>query len=178
MGTNLNFIPWQKPEEWQEVEQFIRTIDQAHKTDFGMLCSIAKSIRRLFERLSDPMDALCSATCVNCGDICCKKATIWYDFKDLLYLYFAFDGLPEAQITKNKGCCDNYCTHFTGTGCTLSRLKRPFVCTWYLCPAQKQAMAFMGEQHDLMIQEKIDNIKILRSQIEWEFCRISSGNKC
>lgn len=174
-----NFIPWQSAEEWQETRQFIHTIDKVNKNDFGQIYTFAASARKLFEEISSPMDDICSAVCVKCRDICCEKATIWYDFKDLLYLYFAFNTLPESQITKNikKDGSTSHCTHLTETGCALSRLKRPFVCTWYICSAQKQFISSGAQKDHSQIQSKIEKIKLLRNSMESGFCQISSGSK-
>ena len=168
--------PWKNPFVWQEVEKFITTIDQAHQADLEILRKQAGTICGLFEKLSVVMNDLCFLTCPNCQDICCMRATIWYDFKDLLYLYFALGKLPDRQITKvsldgqTTGCC----CHFTPTGCNLSRFERPFVCTWYLCPNQKKVLSSTHHRAG-EINKMLDEIKVLRAQMESAFCQISAG---
>ncbi len=171
-------IPWQANMEWFRMEQFIYIIDSVHhSSDFNTLRNHAQSIRFHYESLIDPMVSLCSATCGACKDICCMRATIWYDFKDLLYLYFAFGELPEQQIHKLEGGAqsERHCCHFTPTGCKLSRLERPFVCTWYICPDQKSLLHSDVEKETVAvdIQNNLNEIKRLRKQMNTLFCDIS-----
>lgn len=176
MADPTSCIPWQGEKEWQEIVEFFDTIKKVHHKDLNPLYQRAETIRNLFKSLSQPMDDLCAVTCINCRDICCKKATIWYDFKDLVYLYFAFGRLPGAQIFK---CKDNegalHCGHFLPNGCILSRLERPFVCTWYLCPDQKAVITSETKTVGKPFGEIISHIKQLRNEIEREFCEISTG---
>ncbi len=169
-------IPWCTSEDWQGVTRFFHAMTLDLNPALVQVQTLADQIRQAFEALSDPMDVLCNATCMACGDICCKKATIWYDFKDLVYLHFAFGRLPETQIKKVLDKTGTpHCMHFTETGCNLSRLERPFVCTWYLCPTQKQVMTSHEQGPDHTLLETVDHLKMLRHQIESEFCRISAG---
>ena len=175
MAYQTTCIPWQNEKEWQSLILFFNTIKKVHHNAFDPLYQNAESIRKLFESLSRPMDELCAVTCINCRDICCKKATIWFDFKDLLYLYFAFDKLPHAQILKTEdhtGHCQ--CSEFSSAGCLLSRLERPFVCTWYLCPAQKQLLMSGDDAKGNVVIETINRIKRLRTEMESQFCRLSA----
>ena len=176
MADSTSCIPWQDGKEWQALTLFFDTIKKVNHIAYDPLYQRAEAIRKLFETLSQPMDDLCAVTCINCQDICCKKATIWFDFKDLLYLYFAFGRLPHAQISKNKdhtGHCQ--CCNFSTKGCLLSRLERPFVCTWYLCPDQKQALMSGDDVKGEVFMETINRIKGLRTEMEAQFCRLSAG---
>jgi len=178
MTDQTTCIPWQSKKEWQALTPSFDTIKKVHHKALDPLYQRAEAIRQSFESLSQPMDDLCTATCINCQDICCKKATIWFDFKDLLYLYFAFDRLPDAQILKNKDHTDDHfhCGHFSATGCLLSRLERPFVCTWYLCPDQKRMLMSKNDVNNEVV-ETISHIKKMRNEMESEFCEISAGTR-
>ncbi len=179
MADQTTRIPWQNEKEWQALTPFFDTIKKVHHKDFNPLYQRAETIRQLFKSLSRPMDDLCALTCINCRDICCKKATIWFDFKDLLYLYFAFDKLPGAQISKNKDHNDHcQCCNFSTTGCLLSRLERPFVCTWYLCPEQKHILMSGDDVKGEVFMETINRIKGLRTEMESQFCWLSAGRRC
>lgn len=177
MSKTDHMIPWCTSENWQGVTRFFHTMSLDRNPEFVQIQTLAGQIRQAFEVLSGPMDVLCNATCMGCGDICCERATIWYDFKDLVYLNFAFGRLPEAQIKRIVDKTGTpHCPHFTKTGCCLSRLERPFVCTWYLCPAQKQVMISQEGKQCHAILKTLDTLKVLRNQIESEFCRISAKN--
>lgn len=165
-------IPWQQAREFEEVAIFFHTIDRVHAMALGPVSGLAREIRDRLDSLSCHIDRLCALTCPHCRDICCRRATIWYDFKDLVYLYFSGDGLPERQIIKVGGEEGNAsaCLHLTDRGCRLPRNERPFVCTWYLCPDQKLAdpAAFN------FISEQLGEVKTLRNEMESVFCRISA----
>ncbi len=178
MADPATGIPWQGAKEWQSLTLFFDTIKKVHTTALDPVHRHAGAIRQLFESLSRPMDDLCAATCVTCRDICCQRATIWYDFKDLVYLYFAFDRLPETQITKIKDATGKtHCSHFSTVGCRLSRLERPFVCTWYLCPDQKLRVVSDKGINSEVFSDTINQIKRLRSEMVSRFCLISAGKQ-
>ncbi|SMC71618.1 hypothetical protein SAMN02746065_10854 [Desulfocicer vacuolatum DSM 3385] len=176
MTSQTTCIPWHNEKEWQEITLFFDTVKRVHATALDPVVQHARQISELFESLSRPMDDLCTVTCINCEDICCQKATIWYDFKDLLYLYFAFGRLPAGQIAKHKDPTGHLqCHKLLPTGCLLSRLERPFVCTWYLCPAQKQIFMSGNGVNGKHFMEKLNQIKRLRNEMESKFCRLSAG---
>jgi hypothetical protein len=176
MADSTTFIPWQDGKEWQALTLFFDTIKKVNHVAFEPLYQRAEAIRKLFKTLSQPMDDLCAVTCINCRDICCKKATIWFDFKDLLYLYFAFGRLPGSQIFKTGDSTDHrQCCNFSTTGCLLSRLERPFVCTWYLCPDQKKVLMSGDDVKGEVFMATINRIKGLRTEMESQFCRLSAG---
>jgi hypothetical protein len=165
-------IPWQQAGELEEVSIFFHTIDRVHGLALGPVRDLAREIRDRLKDLSRRIHALCALTCRDCRDVCCRRATIWYDFRDLLYLHFAGDGLPEQQIKKVGGGEGNAagCFHLTDRGCRLSRSERPFVCTWYLCPDQKLADPAVFN----FISEQLSEVKMLRNEMETAFCRISA----
>jgi len=168
-------IPWQSREEWHQVFLSIKRIDRLYKNKLEKVNSAAIKIKRKFEALSVPMENLCSHTCVNCEDICCIRATIWYDLKDLLYIYFGLNMFPESQIIKKiKGNRERACCHFFEKGCGLSRLERPFICTWYICSVQKKYQALHHQKLNQNFDQTLLEIKKLRNKMEDEFIRISS----
>lgn len=167
-------IPWQTRHEWDQVLLSIKTIERLGKERLSGLFSFADEIKTHFEIISHPMEDLCSCTCVNCEDICCLRATIWYDFKDLLYLYFATGNFPDAQIKKIS--LENHitaCSCFSSTGCILPRTERPFVCTWYLCSAQKNYLLQYSPDRIADFDRALLKLKKLRNEIEEKFVSLS-----
>ncbi|MCP3931592.1 MAG: hypothetical protein GY705_21110 [Bacteroidetes bacterium] len=117
--------------------------------------------------LDNPMQDLCRETCPGCDDNCCIRATIYYDFKDLLFLYLYSGRLPQMQIIKQKSCS---CPNLASQGCILPRQKRPFVCTWYICPRQKAEIYQAGETSKLVeIEKTIKLIQAARNTLEDTF---------
>ncbi len=169
-------IPWSSARDWYQVIYSIKRIHTLYREKLGPLSDMAIKIRQHYEDLSVPIEKLCSHTCVTCGDICCVRATIWFDLKDLLYLYFGLNVFPDAQIVKrNQGDQKTGCCHFSKKGCTLERTERPFVCTWYFCPEQGEYL----NRHSPELRQTIDRhlleIKRLRNEMEAEFIRMSCG---
>lgn len=150
---------------------FFRTIENVNQKRLYPVHALAREIRDLLDALSDPIEHLCSATCPGCKDICCERATIWYDFKDLVYLYFGMGRLPEKQIKKIPGPVRPQCSNLTETGCRLPRRERPFVCTWYFCPD----LTKNPQYRNTPFSTKIEEIKELRSRMEEAFCCISAA---
>ncbi|MDT8379423.1 MAG: hypothetical protein RQ739_11070 [Desulfotignum sp.] len=170
----LSDIPWQMAEDWNQVLLSFKAVENKCKDTLTDLLCIAKKIQKNYEMISEPMESLCACTCVNCEDVCCMRATIWFDFKDLLYIYFATGKFPGSQIKKitlkNQ---IRTCGSLTQKGCILSRKERPFVCTWYLCPTQKEYLKQYYPKRLLDFEQISMNIKELRKKIEEEFISIS-----
>jgi len=106
--------------------------------DLAALRMLAKQIVQGYHDIEPVLNRACAITCPSCAEVCCMRATVWYDLKDLLVLYLAQGRFPKRQIYRNA---DNSCCNLTHSGCRLPRLERPFICTWYICPEQKQALA-------------------------------------
>jgi hypothetical protein len=164
-------VPWQARSEWREIKFFFDTIQRVHGPDLEPVGLLARRIRGLVDSLSEPVETLCAVTCPLCKDVCCQRATIWYDFKDMLYVYFGMGIFPDRQIKKLPGQGTPHCANLTPTGCLLPRNLRPFVCTWYFCPDQKTAMA----HESLFFSAVIAEIKVLRQEMEDAFCSITAG---
>ena len=59
------------------------------------------------------------------------------DFKDLLFAHLNGLEIPPAQLMTNRKMI---CRYLGNQGCTLERISRPWICTWYLCPTQLGAL--------------------------------------
>lgn len=158
-------IPWQETGAFLEIQCFFRTMDQRRGRAFDLLRDLAGEIYGIMDGLAPDLDGFCRTTCLSCRDNCCARATIWYDFKDLLFLYFSGQGLPGGQIAKKPA--GGVCGNLESAGCRLPRPARPFVCTWYLCSPQK---ALTGSQQ---VQDQILQVQALRRKMEAAFCRIA-----
>lgn len=171
MATYSNsLIPWQEKFQWQEMGLFLDTIERLHGHSLEPVRAFARKICSLYDSLSDPITQLCVSTCPDCKDVCCERATIWYDFKDILCLYFGLGILPVAQIKKIPGQNRPRCVHLEETGCRLPRRERPFVCTWYFCPDQAKSIP---HQNTFFI-DRLEKIKGLRQGMEKAFCSITA----
>ena len=130
-------------------------------------------IREILEEMEPVLEQACAAVCPGCTDVCCARATIWYDFKDLLYLFFTGSdtgrlpgpGFPDGQIRKVKEPGGGQtCVHLGPDGCSQPRIRRPFVCTWYLCPDQKQWLRTQPGSMETL-ESGLARIKALRQEM-------------
>lgn len=126
-------IPWRHQQEWNQILPFFHASCR-NNAGVRKAAKIAMEIAGKIAAVDDCLQELCRQTCPSCQENCCARANIWYDFRDLLFLFLLNEEWPGGQIVKKE---NHGCMHLTAKGCRLERLGRPFVCTWYICPAQK-----------------------------------------
>ncbi len=174
MQQQNHTVPWVNASEWKELGLFFNRVDGVHQGDFNRVRKTVKTIFTLYESLAGPMDELCALTCPGCRDSCCERATVWYDFRDLVFFFYAFGRMPESQVCKiplenqGTGCC-----YLTCRGCRLLRQQRPFICSWYICAAQTRLVRACPEKYR-HVPEIVAQIKAARKNMESEFCRVSA----
>jgi len=177
----LNTIPWANIEEWKEANNSIYKIIDLHKKRLNEIFELSLKIKSSYESIFPMMDSLCYETCLHCPDPCCISAKIWFDYKDLLFLNLSAceNYKPEnfglaLTLSQPISNLNNMCRYLNPQkGCTLSRIFRPFICTWYLCPAQKSNL----RKKDKFITERffssLEFIRSARKQLEEEMISIS-----
>lgn len=158
--------PWNSSELWSQAVRSLECLRAKRRPNLQQAKQLAERIEKKLRAVNGDLETLCNETCESCIDICCKKATVWYDFKDLLYLYFSSGCLPAGQIYKNP---DLSCSNLAPSGCRLPRTMRPFICTWYICPDQAAICSskWPHGRHRMMVA--IQEIQWLRKQLENEF---------
>jgi len=166
MGATGQWIPWQDRQEWSQVVVSINTAVAGLGGEVEHLREIARQIEGWYADLDGLLDDLGAMTCCSCTTVCCTVATVWYDLKDLLFLYLADNQLPKQQITRNT---DRICVHLTPHGCCLNRRERPFICTWYICAAQKEALMQQNNGAGKEIFAVIAQLKTARKELENRF---------
>ncbi|AQV00242.1 MULTISPECIES: hypothetical protein [Desulfococcus] len=133
MPMNLKPPPLQLPEYWIEISGRIADYGVYHPGELHQAVVTARSIRLRTASVALLLDGLCRRTCPHCPDPCCLSAKVWFDMTDLLTIYLNGMPMPEAQpISQWTAVCRYAGCH----GCRLERRDRPWICTWYLCPAQ------------------------------------------
>lgn len=170
MHAPFSSIPWNKPALWQEANACLADAIQTHRSALAGSRRQARQTRRLLESIFPRMEVLCEQTCPDCTDICCRRAWVWADFKDLLFFHLADIPLPDQQLMSRKG---DRCRYGSPDGCELDRIQRPFICTWYLCPAQTRILRKQPAEMKL-ISVSLQEIKGLRQKMEMSFIRALS----
>jgi hypothetical protein len=162
MQTDSSHVPWHHPAFWQEANLTFEHLLQLHTVALVECRDIAFRLKEKLASTFPPMDWLCRQTCPDCTDVCCQRAWVWVDFKDLLFLHLAGIAVPEQQLLSRQG---ERCRYFGAGGCRLDRIQRPFVCTWYLCPSQTRLLVAQPDEKQ-RLSDTLRGIKALRLQME------------
>ncbi len=158
------FPPWGSVESWQEANLSLDFLIKHHPKSLDKAKVIADNISLLYQRLSSPMSSLCGVTCNSCTSPCCPGARPYFDFKDLIFFHLSHTRPPEAQTIKEQA---DRCRYISIRGCTLPRLQRPWICTWYICSRQQPLLS--SNREFAKIPYIIAEIKDLRGRLEDEF---------
>ncbi|MBI9082092.1 MAG: hypothetical protein JEZ11_00760 [Desulfobacterales bacterium] len=160
------FPPWGAPDQWREANAALNHLMAIHDKKLNSAIEAARAIGDRLKWLFPLLDTLCDETCPHCPDPCCLSAKIWVDFKDLLFLHLAGHPVPQVQLIADTG---SRCTCISHRGCTLPRLSRPWVCTWYLCPAQTARLRRRPASNQTLFRDTVLSIKSLRNRMEQDF---------
>ena len=164
-------IPWVSPESWQAANQAVDYHLQKYHTDLKRLEMVAREINSCLNSVFPILDELCVHSCPWCPEPCCLQASIWFDFKDLLFLHFNGQPVPPAQP---KAHLNMPCRYLGPKGCRLPRLSRPWICTWYLCPTQTAKLRNGHRAKRKFLDMAMAQIKSNRNLLESEYIRIIS----
>ena len=167
MDFRRSSAPWPTPALWQEANTCLAHIMRQNQAVLAESHRQAHRMRRRLESIFPLMDRLCRKTCPDCAEVCCRRAWVWADFKDLLFLHLSRIPAPDRQLLGKKG---GHCRYSNPDGCGLDRLQRPFVCTWYLCPAQTHILRKQPAEMQIL-QASLKRMKGLRQTMEMSFIR-------
>jgi len=161
--------PWGSTPAWQEANASIDFHIKRYDLHLKPVIQIARDTRIRLESIFPGLDDICMMTCPRCPDACCLSASPWYDWRDLIFLHLNRISIPATQTISGfkETCC--YLSH---RGCTLPRITRPWICTWYLCPTQT---ANLKQRHDgqwQTLSRVLGEIKALRKKLENAFIRV------
>ncbi len=164
--TNLLSPPWGTEDTWQEANRIIGALVERLFSKLKSAVSLASSVFLELEGSFGILDDICLETCPHCPDPCCLNASPWFDYRDLVFLHLNNMAIPPGQPISSWNAT---CRYYHPQGCTLDRIFRPWICTWYLCAVQTANLKarHVRQWHDL--SRTIRNIKILRKEMEDAF---------
>lgn len=136
-ATAVAPVPWPTEDLWTEAQAALRRSLAVSEWRLAPARRQAAAVAHGLECLADLFDLLTPTTCAVCRDPCCRHAKVWLDFKDLLFLHLHGVPLPPHQLRRRL---HDPCRFLGRRGCRLPRLARPWICTWYICPDQRQAI--------------------------------------
>lgn len=158
-------IPWNRPALWREANTALAMTVRHHRRGMAGAIQTAEKIHRRLESVFPRMEDLCRQTCPRCLDNCCQRAWVWADFKDLLFYHLAGIIPPEQQLLGARG---EHCRYAGPFGCRLDRFQRPFVCSWYLCPAQTLLLQNSPADRDDLVTS-LQWVQAARRRLEAQF---------
>ena len=162
---------WDVPGDWREVQISIDHHLSVYAGRSGVLVEVAGAIAGKIDSLESVLDNLCERTCPDCREPCCVRATVRYDFRDLVFLHFLWKGLPVGQPSAVAG---KACSCLGDKGCVIPRMVRPFMCTWYLCPAQMALVRAAEAGSEAFLVGWLREIQECRKALERGFLQIVS----
>ena len=161
--------PWGSIAAWQEANRSIDFHLKRYSPRLMPVMQSARETRRRLESIFLSLNDLCLMTCPRCPDVCCLSASPWYDLRDLIFLHLNQLSIPLTQPISGfkETCC--YLSH---KGCTLPRIIRPWICTWYLCPPQTANVKDRNPDRWQTLSRVLGEIKACRKKLEDEFIRV------
>jgi hypothetical protein len=159
--------PWKTAASWSEANLTVAFLIDRYENHLHETITVARNLYRRKISLFPLLEELCRATCTYCPDPCCLSAYAWFDFKDLLFFHLNGLAIPPAQLMTDRKMI---CRYLGVRGCTLERIARPWICTWYLCPAQKGVLrADTARGKYTFFHETATEIRVGRKKMETAF---------
>ncbi len=168
-NEKIPVLPWSSHKQWLEANQAVDYLITRHAENIKKAENLAIDIKNLLESIFPLFDELCADTCQFCPDPCCNVATVWIDFKDLLFLHLSKQLIPPHQLIRNP---EMPCCYLRNRGCRLPRISRPWTCSLYLCPAQTSRLRKKDITVQKFFNKTILNVKAKRNEMEDEFIRV------
>ncbi|MEJ2038714.1 MAG: hypothetical protein P8X55_07235 [Desulfosarcinaceae bacterium] len=162
-------IPWCRPGAWAEANGSLAFALERHEGALAGLKAIAHRMHSDILEMDALFTDLCARTCPDCRDNCCRRATAWYDFRDLLYLHLSGRQPPPAQTLSHPR---GFCRYFAADGCRLPRHLRPFICLWYVCGQQKALLNGLDERRARGLPDQLARLQRNRRRLEEMFVEL------
>jgi hypothetical protein len=167
----LSGIPWVSRHSWRAAHQAVAYHLRRYTSDLKPLNDRVQTLESWLKAVFPILDELCAASCPWCPEPCCLKASVWFDFKDLLFMHLNQLSIPPSQP---KTHLKNPCFYLGSRGCRLPRINRPWICTWYLCPTQTAILRKDHPDERAALMQALSQIKSERNLLESEYIRIIS----
>ena len=148
---------------WGESNCALARLLAGHRRILKAAIETAEAIGRSIDEVIPLMVALCRRTCRFCPEPCCITNTVWFDFRDLLFLHLTGVSIPVCQAVSEPG---EACPFLGHHGCRQPAHLRPWMCIQYLCPAQRAILERQGQAVLGGLLDKIETINRQRTMME------------
>lgn len=168
-GRDLKDTAWQDRKQWQAANAaVVYLLERLGEGSLAAIRESAEALNGAYLEIYPLLDHLCEMTCPWCEAPCCRAADPRFDLRDLLFIHLSGAPVPLGQ-PRGEGHAS--CRYLGPGGCRLPRRSRPWICTWYLCPAQKQWLYRNDPLGMGKIERFVGKIKEERKNIESGFVR-------
>lgn len=157
---------WGAPGAWREATETVAWLVRRFAEPLTSAKIQAQAIHRELASVFPNLDWLCRHTCRWCPEPCCQVATVWIDFQDLVFFHLIGRTPPGAPLISEVG---DVCRYSGPRGCTLARICRPWICTWYVCPTQQAILRGREQEMGREIDRAFTAIKKRRSAMAAAF---------
>ena len=162
-------IPWASRKAWRAANQAVADHLGHYPVALKPSRSRAREINSCLGSIFPILNQLCAHSCPWCPEPCCLKASVWFDFKDMLFLHFNKIPIPPCQP---KAELKSTCRYLGAKGCRLPRTARPWICTWYLCPTQTAKLRKDHAAEYEFLHQAFSRIKADRNLLESEYINV------
>ncbi len=158
--------PWRSLDQWHEANWSVDYLIKLHGPQLNPLATVVHDIKATLDLIFPMLDDLCAYTCPWCPDPCCLTATVWFDLSDLLFMHLTGQEVPPSQPQQDLKIS---CRYIGPRGCTLPRIGRPWICSWYLCDSQLNKLRKKDPISQDTFGKAIQDIKAKRKEMEEAF---------
>jgi hypothetical protein len=131
----------------------------------------ATRFKAAFDRLDPFIQSYTAEVCPYCGTVCCAMRHGIPEFADIVGFLSMGLEVPGYDLTRDIG---GRCQFMGDTGCSLSRIERPYRCTWYFCdPLLKQIEIGPASHYRLFIKD-VEGLASARGELMAVFYEIWS----
>lgn len=163
---------WADEVSWAEVHACLNHLCRRHYAELGPMRGGAFGMAMRLNLIFPVFDEFCAHVCQECAAPCCLNALVAFDFADLLLMHAINLEIPPHQIRRHD---NEHCRYLGPTGCSLERIRRPFVCTWYYCAPMLDLLRERPAREQRRLTGLMSEAQALRRTMENEFVRVTAG---
>jgi hypothetical protein len=163
---------WADEASWDEVHTCLKRLGQTYGAELGIMRGAAFGMAMRLNLIFPVFDLFCEQVCVDCSGPCCLNALVAFDFADLLLMHALSLEIPPHQIRRHD---NEHCRYLGPAGCTLERIRRPFVCTWYYCAPMLELLRERPAREQRRLTGLMSEAQAFRRTMENEFIRVTAG---
>ncbi len=165
---------WKSPAHWQAVNANLAyLLGRCSGPGLDGVWEQTRILWECYRQMHPVLDRLCANTCPSCPAPCCLVADAGFDLRDLLFLHLCGGPVPLGQP---RGEGRGTCRYLGPSGCLLPRMSRPWICTWYLCPLQKQWFSANDPAGWDRLQQALAAAREARNNLEFRFIEALGGH--